>query len=522
MGSAYFDAHSLWQQSEKPLYTTLNENRVADTCVVGAGIAGLTIAYLLCRSGQRVIVLDRERLGLGETGLTSAHLSNALDEGFVRLQRLHGSEGARLAVESHTAAIDLIEQICRQENIECDFKRVDGYLFLDPESEFEKIVRESRAAQESDMEGVQILPRAPTALFETGPCLHFPRQAQFHPLLYLNGLAEAVRRHGGLIFTHTEAQEIHGGDHAHVLTRQGFKVDCANIVVATNTPFNNRIAIHTKNTAYRSYIIGILVSPEKVSPSLFWDTASPYHYLRFAKDSSGNDLLLIGGEDHRTGHDSDPELHFEKLRSWCQTHLGLEARVVVRWSGQILEPVDGMAYIGRNPGDPPNVYIATGDSGHGLTHGTIAGLLIRDLIFDQANPWAELYKPSRLHMSSFATYLSEAAQSTLPYADWLTTGDVKDIQNIEPGEGAVVRDGFKKIAVYRDEMRRLHCMSAVCTHLGGVVRWNNAEKTWDCPCHGSRFDRFGQVVNGPAAKELSPVEDTTVSTEEYSIDGWTT
>jgi nitrite reductase/ring-hydroxylating ferredoxin subunit len=184
-----------------------------------------------------------------------------------------------------------------------------------------------------------------------------------------------------------------------------------------------------------------------------------------------------------------------------------------------MEPVDGMAYIGRNPGDEENVYIVTGDSGHGLTHGTIAGILIRDLINGRENAWAKLYDPSRLYAKSLGTYISEAAQSTLPYTDWLKTSDVKNVREIEAGEGAVIRDGLSKVAVYKDEMSRLHCVSAVCTHLGGIVRWNSAEKTWDCPCHGSRFDRFGQVVNGPAKTELTPVGDPTVSAEEFELNG---
>lgn len=520
MGSAYFDAHSLWQQADKPLFTSLAENLDVDVCIVGAGISGLSAAYMLAKSGRSVVVLDRERLGLGETGLTSAHLSTALDEGYQELIRLHGSVGARLAAESHSRAIDTIETICREENIDCDFKRIDGFLFLDPTHDLKYLSRELQAANDCGLREVRLLPRAPSPLFDSGPCLHYPNQAQFHPIKYIDGLAAAVQRLGGRIFTHTEVSEIRGGAEAVVTTASAHTVRCADIIVATNTPINNRVAIHTKNAAYRSYLIGVPVPPEKAQDVLLWDTAEPYHYIRYVKDPATNEnILLVGGEDHRTGQDADPEEHFEKLRKWVGETFDIHARVITRWSGQIMEPVDGMAYIGRNPGDEKNVFIVTGDSGHGLTHGTIAGILLTDLINGHENPWQKLYDPSRLYARSLGTFISEAVQSSMPYADWVTGSDVTSVDKIEPGEGAVIREGLSKVAVYKDEMNRLHCVSAVCPHLGGVVRWNGAEKTWDCPCHGSRFDRFGQVVNGPAISELAPVNDPTVPNEEYNIDG---
>ncbi|MGE3683285.1 MAG: FAD-dependent oxidoreductase [Bdellovibrionales bacterium] len=515
MGSAYFDAHSLWQISDKPLYTSVAQNLRVDTCIVGAGIAGLSVAYMLAKAGQKVVVLDRERLGLGETGLTSAHLSNALDDRFSELQRLHGREGARLAAESHTQAIDWIEKIQEEEHIDCGFERVSGYLFLSPDDKLDLLTRELGAAHEAGLRQVRLLPKAPVSFFDSGPCLEFPHQAKFHPVRYIDGLAHAIQRLGGQISTHSEAIEIRGGRSACVTTSSGFKVECENIVVATNAPVNNLVSIPAKNAAYRTYIIGIPFG--ELAPSddvLLWDTTDPYHYVRFVKHpDTGEDILLVGGEDHRTGQEVDPEKHFTNLARWVRQYLDIDQRVITRWSGQIMEPVDGLAYIGRNPGDKDNVYIVTGDSGHGLTHGTIAGLLLRDLILGHDNPWAKLYDPSRLHLRSLTRFMKEAAQSTLPYSDWLSDGDVDSPQDIEPGEGAVIRDGLTKVAVYKDEMGRLHSCSAVCTHLGGIVRWNSAEKTWDCPCHGSRFDRFGQVVNGPAISELSPVPDPRVAVE---------
>ncbi|HMN67783.1 MAG TPA: FAD-dependent oxidoreductase [Bdellovibrionales bacterium] len=518
MGSAYFDAHSLWQLGDRPLFTALTEDLKVDVCVVGAGISGLTTAYLLAKAGQSVAVLDRERLGLGETGLTSAHLSNALDERFFELERLHGKEGARMAAESHTAAIQLIDQIQDQENIECDFQRVDGFLFMDEKTRPETWSRELNAAHMAGLTSVRLLEKAPLPLFDSGPCLQFRGQAQFHPMKYLAGLARAAEKYGARIFAHTEVVEVHGGAHAHVKTAQGLKVECKNVVVATNVPINNRVAIHTKNAAYRSYMIGVTVPSQMVRPALFWDTGDPYHYCRFVTHPhTGEDILLVGGEDHRTGQDANPEDHFNKLRRWVEERFQIFDAPVTRWSGQIMEPMDGLAYIGRNPGDSDNVFVITGDSGHGLTHGTLGGLLLRDLIMGRENHWATLYDPSRWHLNSLRTYMKEAVQSSAPYGDWLSEGDVASVDQIEPGEGAIVRQGLGKVAIYKDEMNRTHSFSAVCPHLGGLVRWNGAEKTWDCPCHGSRFDRFGQVINGPAVGELKPIDDTGGTAAETDI-----
>lgn len=507
MGSAYFDAHSLWQKSDKPLFTGMTEDLTCDVCVVGAGISGLTVALELLKDGQSVIVLDRERLGLGETGLTSAHLSTALDDHYYALERLHGLDGARLAAESHRAAIRYIERTQREEDIACEFRECDGYTFLSAEKNLDELTRELEAARRAGLSDVRLISRAPVGFLDSGPCLHFPKQATFHPLKYIDGLSEVVKRRGGRIFTHSEVTDIRGGNPARVTTSQGFTVECDAVVVATNAPIVGGMKIHAKNSAYRSYVVGIPVPPEIVSNVLLWDTAEPYHYVNFVKEpGTDQDILLVGGEDHRTGQDTDPERHFKNLTDWIGRRLDIAGRAITRWSGQIMEPVDGLAYIGRQPaGD--NVFVVTGDSGHGLTHGTIAGLMLPDLIAGRAHPWASLYDPARLHLRSLGTLVREALHSSAPYGDWLADGDVESVHQIESGEGAVIRDGLRKVAVYKDEVGRLHSCSAVCPHLGGIVRWNSAEKTWDCPCHGSRFDRFGQVVNGPAKTELTPVTD---------------
>lgn len=515
MGSPHFDARSIWQQIEKPFFLPLASNVTVDVCIIGAGIAGLSTAVALLKEGHSVIVIDRERLGLGESGLTSAHLATAMDDRYMHLRRVHGDDGIRKIAESHGQAIDFIENTCREEGIPCDFKRVDGYLFCGPNENVDFLENELEAARAAGLSDVELLSNAPLKLFESGPCLRFPRQAEFHPMKYLVGLTQIIQARGGKIFTHAEAHSIEGGHPARVTTSQGFQITCDTIIVATNVPVNNRVAIHTKMAAYRTYVIGVRVPTAKVDHALIWDTADPYHYLRFIQDDATDEqILLIGGEDHRTGHDVNPEHHFMALQQWARSRLNIDPRVVSRWSGQVMESMDGIAFIGRNPGDADNVFIVTGDSGQGLTHGTIAAMMFADLIAGRRSPWEDLYDPARINLRSLNTFLKEAVSTTLPYSDWLSPGDVPTAEDIPPGEGAILREGLDKIAVYKDTMGRTHACSAVCPHLGGIVRWNAAEKTWDCPCHGSRFDKFGEVINGPALDGLGPVLQPSIRPSE--------
>jgi Rieske Fe-S protein len=262
------------------------------------------------------------------------------------------------------------------------------------------------------------------------------------------------------------------------------------------------VAMHTKQAAYRTYVMAVRIPANAVPPALYWDTLNPYHYVRLTRGADGQPLLIVGGEDHKTGQADDTERRFGALLEWTRRHFPMAGDIVYRWSGQVLEPNDYMGFIGRNPGSE-NVYIATGDSGQGMTHGTIAGMLIPDLILGIENRWAKLYDPSRITLRSAVPFVRENVNVAAQYADWVTPGEVSSPDEIKPGTGAVMRDGAKKFAVYRDDDGVLHIRSAMCTHLYCVVDWNSLEKTWDCPCHGSRFDRFGKVINGPAISDLA-------------------
>lgn len=479
----------------------------ADVCIVGAGIAGLSTAYLLSKAGKQVIVLDASRLGGGQTQRTTAHLSNAIDDRYAELEKTRGVDGARLAAESHTAAIACIEQIVQEERIECDFQRVDGYLFAPPGHSAAVLDEELAAARRAGLEDVELLDRAPIPCFDTGPALRFPRQAQFHPLKYLAGLALATRANGGRIHTRTRATLIAGGDSATVETSRGAVVTADCVVVATNVPVNDRVTIHTKQAPYLTYAVGLRVARGLLPHALYWDTLDPYHYVRLEPLTEDSELLIVGGEDHKAGQVKDEADRWRRLEAWARERFPIQA-VESRWSGMVMETLDGLAFIGRNPLDKENVFLATGDSGMGMTHGAIAGMLLSDLILERENPWTRLYDPSRKPVRGMAwkEFLSENANVALQYAaDWLGGSQVEACEDIPRGEGAVVMHGVQKTAVYRDDQEVCHERSAVCPHLGCIVHWNNGEQTWDCPCHGSRFDALGQVINGPANSPLEKI-----------------
>ena len=244
---------------------------------------------------------------------------------------------------------------------------------------------------------------------------------------------------------------------------------------------------------------------------MYYDTLEPYHYVRLQTeqtDAGPVDWLLVGGEDHKTGQASDTLQRFEVLEEWARLRFPGLAAAEYRWTGQVLDTIDGLAFIGRNPLDRDNVFIATGDNGMGITHGTIAGMLLSDLILGKANPWAALYEPSRKPLKAIRKFVEENANVAAQYTSWVTTGEVASVDEIRNGEGAVVRRGLAKIAVYRDEQGQLVERSAICTHLGCIVAWNAATGTWDCPCHGSQFSPQGEVLNGPAVSDLRPIEES--------------
>lgn len=500
---------SVWEVTEaQRTFTPLAGDAEADVCVVGAGIAGMTAAYLLAKAGRRVVVLEKEAVGAGETGQTTAHLSSALDDYFHVLEKVHGEGGARLAFESHQSAIETIGRIVEEEGIRCDFRRVDGFWFLDPSKTRDFLEEELEAARRAGAE-VELLERIPGVAFESGPALRFGRQGQVHALRYLAGLTDALVRMGGRIHTGTMVTRVEGGDRPRA-SGEGFSVAAGAVLVCTNPPVHDRLTPHSKQAPYRTFVIAGRMPAESVPEALFWDTLETYHYVRTqpVEGEPGMRWVIVGGEDVKQAHADDAEERYARLLAWARPRFGV-AEAELRWSGMVMEPFDYLAFIGRDPGGRDNVYVATGDSGHGMTHGTIGGMLLSDLVLGRENPWETLYDPSRKTLSkdSVLEYVAENLDVAAQLARLAPTGgDVEDASGISPGTGAILQRGLKKVACYRDEGGAVHELSPLCTHLGCVVGWNSEERSWDCPCHGSRFAPTGEVLTGPAIAPLARLD----------------
>jgi glycine/D-amino acid oxidase-like deaminating enzyme/nitrite reductase/ring-hydroxylating ferredoxin subunit len=491
----------------------LDANLQTDVCVIGAGIAGLTTAYLLALAGRDVTVLEARQIGSGETSRTTAHLTSVIDDRYHRIQRVHGEAEAQLAARSHAAAVDMIERIVNDAKIDCDFERVEGYLFVPPGVSRLILDDERVAARAAGLEVTQVA-RAPIDAFDTGAALRFSAQGQFHPTRYLAGLARLLRTAGVRIHTHTRVTGVEGGDRPRIGLENGMTVHARSVVVATHTPISDRVVMHTRQAPYRTYVIGAWVPRGSVAPVLLWDTAEPYHYVRVHRFPNGDsraresdfDLLIVGGEDHKTGQAQDGEFRFARLEAWARHRFPVMSDLAFQWSGQIMEPADGLAFIGPSPGGGENVYLATGDSGNGMTHGTIAGMILSELIQGNEHPWAGLYSPQRGITREAGEFVRENLNVAVQYGDWLKQGEAETADDVRAGNGAVIRRGLRKVAVYREVDGALIERSATCTHLGCVVHWNSVEQSWDCPCHGSRFEPNGDVLNGPAVAGLSDVE----------------
>jgi glycine/D-amino acid oxidase-like deaminating enzyme/nitrite reductase/ring-hydroxylating ferredoxin subunit len=494
---------SLWRtETHLPTFSSLENDLETDVCVIGAGIAGLTTAYLLSQEGKKVLLIEANTIGSGETGRTTAHFFPP-DEWYHNIENTFDIEHSILVADSFSKAVDLVESIIKKEHIECTFERVSGYLYSLSEKEHGEIEEEVNAARRAGVT-VQKLEQVPGMNFPTGPCVQYANQAQFHPLKYLAGLANAFIGKGGQIYCDTRALTIDSDHSIQVISTRGGKIRAQAVVVATHTPFNDRVVMHTKQAAYMTYVIGIRVPKGSIPHILMWDTGDPYYYLRLETPEfdTNYDILVVGGRDHKVGQDLHPEHRYEEIEQWVRERFPMAQSVEYRWSGEIMEPGDGLAFLGHNPMDERNVYIITGDSGNGMTHCTIGAMIVTDLIMERPNPWASIYDPKRLLIHGISDFVSEQANTLAQYTDWLKGGEVTDIKDIPKGQGAVVQDGVRRIAVYKDDQGELYVLSAKCPHLGCIVHFNSAEGSWDCPCHGSRFDVTGEILHGPASIPL--------------------
>jgi glycine/D-amino acid oxidase-like deaminating enzyme/nitrite reductase/ring-hydroxylating ferredoxin subunit len=480
----------------------LQGDKECDVVVIGSGIAGISTAYELAIEGQRVIVVDRGKIAGGITARTSAHLAPLCDDLTSAMISLRGEEIARLFYESQAAAVDRIEEIQKREEIDCDFRRLDGYLFqaLNTDS---KIIDDELDAVRKVGAPVHRLVGVPFEHCEHQHVLRYPRQATFHPLKYLKGLAAIIERKGGAFYARTIVQQVEEqGNGAVRVTTSGGTIAARAAVVASNSPIVDRFALHTKMAPYRTYAMAFLIKRDAIPDALYWDTLDPYHYVRLQPGEDRSDYLIVGGADHKSGEADDAALRFEALEAWTRNLIPAAKEVTHRWSGQVLDTIDYAGFIGRNPGNA-NIYVHTGDSGQGITHGVVGALVNSALIRGEVAGWAEVYEPSRKTLSGIGNFLRENVTAVKNFAEYLAPGELSSVSELKPGHGAIIRQGIAKVAAYRDETGTLYARSAACTHIGCHLHWNSFEICWDCPCHGSQFAVDGTALNAPAVSALA-------------------
>jgi len=507
--AAEVDAKSYWEDSSSvSRYAALDRDLTVDVVVIGAGITGLTAAYLLKRAGHRVAVIDRRRAGGVDSTLTTAHVTYVTDLDLTALVKTFGRDHARAVWDAGLAAIEQIDRTIHRDGIDCEWSWVPGYkhqpAFAEPAAgkPTDGEALRDEAAMACDLGfGAKYLEAVP---FVGTPGVEYEAQAKFHPRKYLSALAKAIDGGGSHIFEHTESEAVRDDS---TVKAGGYALKCGRVVIATHTPLMGKanlasaMLLQTKLYLYTSYALGGRLPKGLVPEASFWDTADPYHYLRV--DSHRDyDYAIYGGEDHKTGQQADASACYRRLAEHAR-RLMPELDVTHHWSGQVIETNDGLPFIGETS---EGQFVATGYSGNGMTFGTLAGMMARDWVEGRKNPWRELFDPGRKKVIGGTwDYLKENID--YPYymlRDRFLSPDAKSLRSVVRGEGRIVELDGERVAVFRDENGRVTQLSPVCTHMGCEVKWNDAERTWDCPCHGSRFTPSGKVLAGPAESPLEP------------------
>ncbi len=492
---------SIWTQDlRKKNYETLRQNLNVDTVIVGAGITGLLTGILLRDAGKRVAIVTDGEVGHGVTGNSAGHLTQVLDYEFRDLVSRFGEEKIKDVVAACGNAINFVEKLATAKKIECGFTRTPGFKFTESKDDLQNLVEEVELAQRFGMSASQLL-NNPLSFLVAG-IIRFENQAMFDPLSFVLNLAESFVGEGGLLFENSRVLKVEDDSTPRVHTKFG-SVSAQEIVLATHTPIGVYLSLHTRVAPYFSYVMGVRLK-RAPAQGLFWDTSKPYFYLRPVK--TGTDIWIIGGRDHKTGQEIKTYERYLEVEEYIHQHFDV-SEILFYWGNEVFESVDGLPYIGKIP-FTKNIFTGTGYSGTGLTFGVLAGRIISDLILGEKNESAEIFDPSRVKaVASASSFLKENMNVAKWYvSDRLSHHEIGEIKLIAPNEGRVIDVGEKKVAIYRTENGRIHALSSTCTHMGGTVHWNSAEKSWDCPCHGGRFRATGEAFEGPPLGDLADVK----------------
>ncbi|UOE47928.1 FAD-dependent oxidoreductase [Mucilaginibacter sp. SMC90] len=493
---------SPWQMTGQPApQIAASPAQVADCLIVGGGITGLTAALLLQQAGKKVVLAEARNSGFGTTGGTSAHINTFADTTYPEAESAFGEDGAQLFADAIKEGFGLISSNIKTLKIDCDFESRPGYIYAENEDEVKQLDEIYKGAVKVGV-AVSYTEDVPTPVpFQKA--LVWDGQAQFHPLKYLQGLQMAFLAAGGIIRENTLITGIETADGIHIATSDTDDIRAKAVIYATHMPPNINL-FNFECAPYRSYVMAVKLKSGKYPDALIYDTQEPYHYVR-THVVNDEELLLAGGLDHKTGHE-DPEKAFTDLEKYIRKYYNVSS-IKYRWSSQYYVPVDGLPYIGQMPMAADGIFCATGYNGNGMMLGSIAARILSDLVLNKENKYEKLFSPSRIKpMDSFSEFVKENADVAYHFvADRVGIHETDSLKRLQPGTGKVVEIDGEKIAAYRDDDGVIHALSPVCTHAACVVNWNGAEKSWDCPCHGARYDIRGHVLTGPATKGLPAI-----------------
>jgi glycine/D-amino acid oxidase-like deaminating enzyme/nitrite reductase/ring-hydroxylating ferredoxin subunit len=476
--------------------------KIYDCIVIGAGITGITSALMLRTAGKNILVIDAHTAGYGTTGGTTAHINTFADTTYKEAENAFGEDGAKLFASAVNSGFEVIRKNVETYNIACDFEEKPGYIYAEDDDQVKQLEdlylgTEKVGVRISYIEEIPVPIRFQKAVI-------LPGQAQFHPLKYLRGLIEAYVSDGGIIVENTRIENIEtdGGIHIAKSGEKSFR--SRSIIYATHIPPGINV-FSFRCAPYRSYVLAVQLKENNYPDGLIYDMQDPYHYFR-THVIDGQELLLVGGNDHKTGHD-DPEKAFQELEKYTRQYFDI-SEVKYRWSSQYYVPVDGLPYVGQIPFYADGIYCATGYNGNGMMLGSISARILADMVIGKQNPYADLFSTTRIKpIDGFTEFVKENADVVYHFvADRLSVHETNSLKELKPGTGKIVKFEGRKVAAYRDDDGEIHALSPICTHAGCIVSWNGEEKSWDCPCHGARYDIEGRVLTGPAEKDLSKVE----------------